>query len=388
MPYAIILFILALAILGFAAGVFLYKWVRRSSAEPECKSDDEVPDVSLPVEIDPSLACSPDPEETKAEEVAGETEAPQAISVSVYANYPTVSDISPDTVELLYAMAESLPRLPTATLDLLPMLSCHGASSKEVANLIEKDQASAARLLRWVNSSVFGLDEKVHTLHRAVTLLGLDTVRSLIIEDSLNRDLPAIHSTGIDIRTIWRHASAVSVISKSLAGSVRRLIPDVAATAGLLHDIGLLLLIAAETGKLDMAVARSIAANEPLIAHEDEVIGFNHQAWGQIFVQAWKLPDEIAISIGSHHSPMREPFNPLTGILWLADYIAGRNGFPCPDGFIPLAEKKEIEELMARIGLQPPLERHLTENLGRELFKATKFWGAPKERSAETIHAS
>ena len=342
----------------------------------------EVTDAELSSDVDPSLESNR--MQDKISEKTGE-ETPEnrrLVPVSIRARYMTASIASPVVLGLLMSKTEALPRLPNIALNLLPLLSCPGVGTRQVSEIVEKDQATAAKLLRWVNSSLFGLEGKVESLHRAVTLLGLDAVRSIVLEDALGRTIAPSAVPGISTRTIWRHAAAASVASKFLAGSVRGQVPDVAATAGLLHDIGLLLLITVENKKLEAAIAAARATSEPLIAHEDSVIGFNHQVWGEVFVRLWRLPSTIAFSIGSHHSPLIESFDPLAGILWLADFLVSCIGFPCPDDMIPQAPEEEIEELMGMVGLRPPLKRYITENLVRELVKATQYWPMEKGPSA------
>jgi putative nucleotidyltransferase with HDIG domain len=380
----IFLILILMGIVGVAIGSFIwYLHLARGkefSSMQSGESDDGSPaDIALPVDIDPLLAKLDEHVDTAAQQ-AEETEAENpTVFVSTHADYLSASEISQPTLEALRNITESLPRLPSVSLDMLPVLSCRGAGSKQIAAIIERDQATAAKLLRWVNSCQFGLEGKVMSLHRAVTLLGIDTIRSVVLEDSLSRINPRLSVPGISQQTIWLHTTAVSIISKALAGWVRGQTPDVAGTAGLLHDIGILLMMMTERKKLEQAIADARAANEPLIAHEDAVIGFNHQTWGEVFIRAWRLPEEIACGIGSHHSPMREPFNPLSGIIWLADYLASRIGFPSVDNFIPSVDEGEIVELMDALGLQPPLDRYVTENLARELVIATRYWKAGNE---------
>jgi hypothetical protein len=101
------------------------------------------------------------------------------------------------------------------------------------------------------------------------------------------------------------------------------------------------------------------------------------------------LPDIIARAVGSHHSPLREPVDPLACVIWLADYMVSRLGFPCPEGQIPLAQEEELTVLMRRIGLHTPLGRYITEGLVREMMSATRLWGTePAADRAKTSSAS
>jgi HD-like signal output (HDOD) protein len=369
-------------------GVIVVAWLfPRFSRRPgvEQPPEKDIPDVALPSSADPSAAGPATPvAKTDPAGEAVQDPTKRIVPVSIHWSYPTISDAPTEIVEKLRESTSVIPRLPSAAFDLLPLLSQPGAGSRQVAAVVERDQSVAAKLLRWVNSSLFGLEGKVNSVHRAVTLLGFDTVRSIVIEDALCRVVAPEALAGLGARTIWRHAAAVSIASKHLAGSVRGLAPDVAATAGLLHDIGLLLLLTIEHEKLESAMKLSRDANQPLIGCEDSVLGYNHQIWGEILVRTWRLPESIAGAIGSHHSPMKEPFDPLAGVLWLADYLASRMGFACPEDRLPWTEEGEIEELMTRVGLKPSLNRYITETMVRELVNSTKYWAAGHEEPEDT----
>jgi len=380
---AITLGALALAVIVGVAWTYRRPHVRETAAEPPAQ---EVPDVMLPESVTPVAEKSESPEIAAAAEDSPEEPPKIAVTyVGIYANYLTLSEVSADTVNLLETLTEAIPNLPRVALDLLPVLARPGGGSKEIAQVIEQDQTIAARLLRWVNSSLFGLVDEVDSLQRAVTLLGIDAVRSLVLQNALERSVapPSLH--GLSQRLIWRHASAASVTARHLARSGHRIDPSVAATVGLLHDIGLLLLLTTERRKLDTALICSATTREPLIAHEDAAMGFNHQTWGQSFVRAWHLPEAIAHPIGSHHSPLRDPLDPLTCIIWLADYVISRIGFPCPQHEILEADPAEIATLLRIVGLRPPIDQYISQGLIREVVLATRLCGREPDEDEEGI---
>lgn len=343
-------------------------------------SDTSFPDVELPIAVTPLTSDKDIPETAdnfEPESAADDSEqGSRFYFVSIHTEYPTIADIPEETVQQLETLTKSLPKLPNVTFDLLPVLARPGSGASEVAQVINRDQSSAARMLRWVNSSFYGLEGKVTSLQRAVTILGMDTVRSVVLEDSFSRGTQLKGLPGLSPNAIWRHAAAAGIAAKHLARSIRGVEPDVAATAGLLHDIGLLLLLILERNNLDKAIRMSDAQHLPLIETEFEVLGFNHQIWGEAFILAWNLPAEIATAIGRHHTPMREPVDRLAVTLWLADYLVSTIGFSCPSNHSPHVPDEELEEILHVIGLRPPLESHITEGLVREMINATSNWAA------------
>ncbi len=376
-------------------GLILYFFFRSVKLpETDLETGEDIPDIDLPESVAPDVPdketsceltetetvddkpCEP---ETPApcEESASET--PVEPIVITFPQYPTLEDVDIEVVLLLETLTESLPKLPTVTFDLLPVLAQPGSGAREVATVIERDQSTAAKMLRWVNSSFYGLEGKVTSLQRAVTILGLDTVRSVVLEESFSRSMKIDGVPGLDIETVWRHAAAASVAAKFLARKVRGVEPDVAATAGLLHDIGMLLMLMTEHRNLANAIEDVKETGRPLIEAEFDYLGFNHQIWGEAFVIAWRLPEEIAEAIGKHHSPLKEPFNPLAVVLWLSDYLVSHVGFPCPNDNVPVYTDEELGAIMGRVGLKPPLEQYVSESLVREMLSVTKYWSKDEE---------
>jgi HD-like signal output (HDOD) protein len=385
----------------FVAGLILYFFFRKvNTPYSDLETGGDVPDIALSESVAPDVpdndsSCDLIQTETVDDET-GEPETPEPapyeesttetpvepIAIS-FPQYPTLEDVDIEVVLMLETLTESLPKLPSVTFNLLPVLAQPGSGAREVATVIERDQSTAARMLRWVNSSFYGLEGKVTSLQRAVTILGLDTVRSVVLEESFSRSMQIDGIPGLDIETVWRHAAAASVAAKFLARKVRGVEPDVAATAGLLHDIGMLLILMTEHRNLALAIEDVKETGRPLIEAEFDYLGFNHQIWGEAFIIAWRLPEEIAEAIGKHHSPLKEPFNPLAVVLWLSDYLVSHVGFPCPNDNIPAYSDEEIGAIMGRIGLKPPLEQYVTESLVREMLNVTKYWSNDEEQDLD-----
>lgn len=368
--------IIALIVLA-AAGTFGAAWFtgngsREKPAPPDPEPFDEIPEVQLPRSVAPTP-------EWKSEEESEVTESDQQtedyeIRARINGDYHTIEDIPEETLELLETLNEALPKLPNATLDLMPVLAKPGAGAKEIAAIIERDQSTAARMLRWVNSSFYGLEGKVKSLQRAVTILGIDTVRSVVLEDAFSRGVKFRGLPGLSPHTVWRHAAATSITAKHISRHVRGVEPDVAATAGLLHDIGILLLLILERQNLKGILEVSRDFRESLIENEFDFLGFNHQVWGECFVRAWHLPEEIATAIGRHHCPMKEPFDRLAAVVWLANYMVSRIGFACPQDQVAIISDEDIEPLTTMLGIRTPVERHITEGMVREIVSATSCW--------------
>ncbi|MCX6647406.1 MAG: HDOD domain-containing protein [bacterium] len=363
MTFLIITLLLAVVCV---AGYFWFKSGQppHPDSVPPQPVEDIISEVPFPETVDPITSW-------REEKIFPGT---AAIQISIHTVNPVLEDMKPDILENLQALVTALPKLPTVAFDVLSILSKPGTGSREVAKIIERDQSTAARLLRWVNSSLFGLDGNVTSLSRAVTLLGIDSVRSLVLEDSLDRSTVVKGADWLNFQMVWKHVAAVSVCTKHLVKYVRGVDADVAATTGLLHDIGLILMLITERRSLEIIANECQSRKISLIEGENEALGFNHQILGEVFCRSWGLPDVIALAIGRHHSPMLEPFNSIAGMIWLADYIVSRLGYECPEGNIPYVDEAEVDELMSLLRLKPPIDHYITEGLIREMLNSTKYW--------------
>ncbi|HEX9746552.1 MAG TPA: HDOD domain-containing protein [bacterium] len=371
--------------LALLAGVaFMFIGLKKNppeETEEESFVDDE--SAELPESVNPVEATA---QEEVQEEPLEEEPEEEGLYVDIHRNYLLLDDITDEKYEQLKSLTRNLPELPHVAVDLLPVLSQPGAGMIEVSKIIQRDQAAAARLLRWVNSGFYGLERKVDSLHRAITLLGLDVVRSAVVYDSFNR-LPQPRSIGaLDSRSIWIHSSAVSVTAKSLSRRTRGIDSEVAATAGLLANIGLILMLITEQRSLETIIESAEESGEPMIGFEDEILGFNHQIWSEIFLREWGLPDVIALAVGRHHNPMHEDTDKLSSLLWIADYIVSRLGYSCPRGSSFKVRESDLIEVMRKVGLNDSPGSYITDALMRDIKSSTAMWsefksGTEQEKS-------
>ena len=138
---------------------------------------------------------------------------------------------------------DDLPTLPTIAMEANKYLQDYDTSIRKLSQIIEKDQAMVPRILKLVNSAFFGFRSKIGNISHAIILLGFNTVRNVVVSVSIfDRFSKKGTIENFDILEFWHHSIAVAVMSKHLAAATRCLSPYDAFTAGLLHDIGKLVL--------------------------------------------------------------------------------------------------------------------------------------------------
>jgi putative nucleotidyltransferase with HDIG domain len=222
---------------------------------------------------------------------------------------------------------EDLPTLPSIAMEINRMLLDYDASAQDVGQLIEKDQALVPKILKLANSAFFGLRSKVNTLSQALVVLGFNTVRNVVVSVSIIdtfrhiKDLP-----DFNISSLWQHSVAVAVVSKHLAQRTRLTDAENAFTAGLLHDIGKVILLQYYPDAFSQIWHRSRQTQTSFHACEQDVLPANHAHIGGYLAQKWNIPDALSGAICCHHEPGAAAVDPhLTFILHAANTIVHHN---------------------------------------------------------------
>ena len=206
----------------------------------------------------------------------------------------------------------SLPSIPTVMGRVSAVANDPNSSIADLTKAIEIDQAVAARALRITNSAAFGLYSRVTSLHQACALLGMRMVRNVVLQTSLMEQYKRLQGIpDFDLGAFWRHTMLVAATARALCQSLPPhpgLEPEECYTAGLLHDIGVLLLLESQTDAY--LEARRKARSEGIAELEAEVstFGFDHAQIGAFLAQNWGYPEKIRAAIRGHHAPpLNEP---------------------------------------------------------------------------------
>ena len=212
-----------------------------------------------------------------------------------------------------------LPALPTIVLELLSSFEEPDVDIGRLAETISHDQALAARTLRVANSSAYGLATKVKTISQAIMVLGFDTVRSLVAAGAIVQVFPG-DGAQRGLAPFWRHSMATAVCSRNVARRTR-INPEQAFLAGLLHDIGRLVLATRFPRQYAAALAWRDTNDCWQVDAEEQVLGLNHQQVGLMLAQAWQFPPLIQRAIGYHHAPAVDDLGELASIVHVANAI-------------------------------------------------------------------
>ena len=195
---------------------------------------------------------------------------------------------------------KKVPAFPPVATRLLALLSSPDVEVAEVAELIRSDATLSARMLRCINSAAFGLGRQISDVRQAVALMGFDRTRQITAMCATAAFRGTRNSA--ELHTCWQHSMATAILANEIANSCEAF-TKVAFTAGVLHDIGRLGLIAAYSSRYASAVRAANGHCVDFLDFEREQFGFDHAEAGRLLGEAWELPEEYRIVAGRHHDP-------------------------------------------------------------------------------------
>jgi diguanylate cyclase (GGDEF)-like protein len=222
----------------------------------------------------------------------------------------------------------TLPTLPSIAVQVLELAQKPEADIPEIARVICKDPALSSKILRTVNSSFYGRSHNVSTISHALVILGLQSVKTLVLGFSLVSNLQKNKSKGFQHLMYWKRAVHSATAARSIAAKVGIVQQEEAFLAALLCDIGMLIFDQVVPDEYSEICAKA-TSHQDLVRLETETLGMTHADAGGLLAEQWKLPPLLATPIGKHHSPETVSDPALKRLSELV-HLAGR----CADVFV------------------------------------------------------
>ena len=196
-----------------------------------------------------------------------------------------------------------LPAMPQVASKVLELSSDPNTSAFQLQQVIADDQAMTARILKIANSALYSCSRKIKTLTEAIVMLGFNSIRSLVVT-SAARNLynTKTSQTGLKERLLWEHSIGCAFACRILASETRPALTEEAFLAGLMHDIGKLVLNIQTPELFDQIVQVVYNENRSFCITEKEIIGFDHSEVGALLVNKWKLSPNLEEVIKNHHN--------------------------------------------------------------------------------------
>lgn len=198
-----------------------------------------------------------------------------------------------------------MPSLPSTYFNLTREIESVNATMQGIGSVIARDPVATARLLQICNSAAFGLVQKVTDPVHAVTLLGIETVKSLVMSLQIFSQGDVARDSGISLEILWEHSLQVAKFARQITlkqtGDLR--LAGDAFTAGLLHDVGRIVLASNLPKEYAGIIASAREHARPLHEEETAKLRVNHAEVGAYLLGLWGLPSEIVEAAGGHHAP-------------------------------------------------------------------------------------
>ncbi len=228
----------------------------------------------------------------------------------------------PESPEQMISSAPELEALPVVAQRLMAMVRDDRTTIDTIANLLGTDQALAAAVLRYANSARAMPNRRIGSLREAVARIGQGALSDVLLRACagplLDRGLPPY---ALPRRVAWRHAATASVASAALAKLLRSAGGEGAGVAGLLHDVGKMVLTSVVPEAAAEAVSIARSRHLPVWQAEELVLGFHHGSVGAALLSSWGLPDSVVDAVAFHHQH-EQTSNPLATVVYLADAAA------------------------------------------------------------------
>ncbi|MBW2060055.1 MAG: HDOD domain-containing protein [Deltaproteobacteria bacterium] len=237
---------------------------------------------------------------------------------------------------------KNLPTIPPIVAKISKMVESPTTSSADVGKVISQDQVLSAQILRMANSPFFGMSRKISSVTQALVILGFDVIKGLVLTSSVFEMMQK------SIVGLWEHSIGSAATARVLANLVGQSEEEEVSVAGLLHDLGKVVMsVQLEDKARDEIVALVQKKKTSRYEAENEVLGFTHAQVGLWLAEHWKLPQSLAEPMCYHHQPEKARHAPKqTAIVHLANIIIRARGFGFGgDPYVPPLSKEAWELL-------------------------------------------
>jgi putative nucleotidyltransferase with HDIG domain len=249
------------------------------------------------------------------------TYAPEAVVVrdAIQRALDVQSWLCNKRVQPLVSRMRTFPSLPTLYFKVLKELESTHASVEKLAELVGSDLAITTKIIQVVNSAFYAQQRQISDVKEAIQILGFETLKSLVLGIQAIARLDKVKPLYFSADKIWRHGLAVATLARHLAQleCSDRLVAEEAFTAGLLHDIGKLVLATNLDDQYNGVLSLAQKNQIPLVEVELEVFGATHADTAAYLVAVWGLPRRVVEAIALHHTPKNSAdaqFSPLTAV--------------------------------------------------------------------------
>ena len=246
----------------------------------------------------------------------------------------------------------SLPSMPDIYQKVVSEIESENGTVAKVGDLISQDPAMTAKILQLANSAIFGSRATITSPAQAAVLIGMDSLQSLVLSLSVFKSFENTSAIGFDMNSLAQHSFTVGTLARhiSKAENLSKEIASEAFTAGLLHDVGKLILATFAKDEFAAAIAKSKSEQISLIDAEKEIFGLGHDGIGGYLLSIWGLPQNIVESVSFHHTAEQFQGDELSSaaVVYIANHLS--KGQHAPE------QQRKFDDFISAMGLADRVE--------------------------------
>ncbi len=229
-----------------------------------------------------------------------------------------------DIADLLKGI-QGLVTLPQVFIRINQLVEDPDSTLSDIAKAVSRDPSFTLRILKVANSSFYGFSSTIDTVDKAVSVIGTSQIRNLALSMSVASTFAGLPNNLVSMDNFWRHSLYCALIARILARQARGCDPAAVFTAGLLHDIGELIIFSRlpEQAKESLLLVLDQIDDLPIYQAERQIIGFDHAQVGGALARQWGLPQLLEECIARHHTISKAELYPReTALVHLANILA------------------------------------------------------------------
>ncbi|HOG18708.1 MAG: phosphodiesterase [Syntrophaceae bacterium PtaU1.Bin231] len=235
----------------------------------------------------------------------------------------------------------ALPTVPGTLKRISGIIEKPRLALEEISRFVASDPALTSKVLKMVNSAVYGFPGRISSVPHAIMLLGLNVVKGLLLGVSVFDIMQKV------MGGLWEHSVACAVVSRSIAEKMKVKDPEEVSVSGLLHDMGKVILMLEYQEQYQEAMRSAESRQLPISQTEKEIFQETHAAVGMWLSQKWRFPANLVEAMAYHHSPSLAKIAPMeTAVVHLADGLVRARGVGfAGDPFVPAVDPAAFDLL-------------------------------------------
>ena len=288
--------------------------------------------------------------------------------------YEGVKKLDPKAIQAKVTSCPALPSLGSISKALQELLFAEQRLSAQISEVIRRDPSLTSRLLRLVNSVYYGLSTPVNNIEEAVFYLGVRQIRQLTMVTPIIEDFQRLtHQCNFPWREFWQHCIGTAIMTREIIGSVQAPNDESDYVAGLVHDVGKIVMAWAFPEHFAEIHRQASAGTQDLLSIETEILGLDHGEVGALYLAHHRLPDVMIQSARFHHHPENAgEHRALVASVQIADLLLRNAKIGCSGNYVEVTQEQcmaasgwhvlfpkpgEAEHAIARASLNRSLER-------------------------------